>query len=225
MNNEIIKLTPADMNNVTVFDEHAVLQNHLTHLRKKSTPSKEFRHRLRCVATILGSLSTADLTVTHRRITTPLATIRKSPVLPGNGPIIASVLRAGNGLLEGMMDVIYDDAASHIGLERDEISLEPREYYFKTPPDIEWRDVLLVDPMLATAGSSIAATNRLLMAGASSKRIRFICVLAAPYGVRAYRKAFPNIPIFTAAIDRCLNDKGYIVPGLGDAGDRMYGTK
>ena len=225
MNGEIIRLTARQMYAVTVLNRHATLQNHLTHLRNKHTLTPEFRLRMKRTAQILGAYAGADLKTDEVEIDTPMETISNSMILPNNGPIIASVLRAGNGLLDGMLDSIHNAEASHIGMERDEKTLQPKEYYFKAPSSIEIRDVMIVDPMLATAGSSIAATRKLIEAGADTSLMRFVCVLAAPYGIRAYREEFPDIPIFTGSIDSHLDEKGFIVPGLGDAGDRMYGTE
>ena len=146
-----------------------------------------------------------------------------SPVLEGKKLVFASILRAGNGLLEGMLDLVPAARVAHIGLYRDHETLQPVEYYFKAPEDLENRLVIVVDPMLATANSAIAAIEKLKERGA--KNIRFLCLLAAPEGIERFRTAHPDVPVFTASIDRHLNDKGYIVPGLGDAGDRMYGTK
>jgi uracil phosphoribosyltransferase len=146
-----------------------------------------------------------------------------APTLEGKKLVFASILRAGNGLLEGMLDLVPAARVAHIGLYRDHQTLEAVEYYFKAPTDIGDRLVIVVDPMLATANSAIAAVDRLKRRGASN--LRFLCLLAAPEGIERFVKAHPDVPVFTAAIDSHLNDKGYIVPGLGDAGDRMYGTK
>ena len=147
----------------------------------------------------------------------------EAPVLAGKKLVFASILRAGNGLLEGMLDLVPSARVAHIGLYRDHETLKPVEYYFKAPDDIADRLIIVVDPMLATANSAIAAVQRLKDRGAD--RLRFLCLLAAPEGVERFTSAHPDVPVFTAAIDKHLNDKGYIVPGLGDAGDRMYGTK
>ncbi len=146
-----------------------------------------------------------------------------APTLKGKKLVFASILRAGNGLLDGMLDLVPAARVAHIGVYRDHETLQPIEYYFKAPSDISNRLVIVVDPMLATANSSIAAVEQLKRRGANT--IRFLCLLAAPEGVRNFTAAHPDVPVFTAAIDSHLNEKGYIVPGLGDAGDRMYGTK
>jgi len=147
----------------------------------------------------------------------------EAPTLKGKKLVFASILRAGNGLLEGMLDLVPAARVAHIGLYRDHETLQPVEYYFKAPNDIDDRLVIVVDPMLATANSAIAAVDRLKRRGAN--KVRFLCLLAAPEGIEKFVKVHPDVPIFTAAIDSHLNEKGYIVPGLGDAGDRMYGTR
>jgi uracil phosphoribosyltransferase len=146
-----------------------------------------------------------------------------APIIKGKKLVFASILRAGNGLLDGMLDLVPAARVAHIGMYRDHDTLEPVEYYFKAPGELENRLVIAVDPMLATGNSAIAAMERLKQRGAN--RIRFLCLLAAPEGIGKFTAAHPDIPIYTAAIDSHLNDKGYIVPGLGDAGDRMFGTK
>ncbi len=156
------------------------------------------------------------------RIETPMEEM-DAPILEGKKLVFASILRAGNGLLEGMLDLVPAARVAHIGLYRDHETLQPVEYYFKAPEDLENRLIIVVDPMLATANSASAAMTKLKERGA--RNIRFLCLLAAPEGIERFRSAHPDIPIFTASIDARLNEKGYIVPGLGDAGDRMYGTK
>jgi uracil phosphoribosyltransferase len=146
-----------------------------------------------------------------------------APILEGKKPVFASILRAGNGLLEGMLDLVPSARVAHIGIYRDPKTLDPIEYYFKAPDDLADRLVIVVDPMLATANSASAAIQRLKARGA--RDIRFVCLLAAPEGIERLQKAQPDVPIYTGAIDEYLNDHGYIVPGLGDAGDRLYGTK
>jgi uracil phosphoribosyltransferase len=163
-----------------------------------------------------------DLQLANRTITTPITTMQ-APMVAGRKLVLAPILRAGLGLAEGMLDLIPAARVAHIGLYRDHDTLEAVEYYFKAPDRIEERLVALVDPMLATGNSAIAAASRLKAAGATE--IRFLCLLAAPEGVARFTEAHPDIPLFTAAIDSHLNENGYIVPGLGDAGDRMFGTK
>ena len=209
------------MDGVTVID-HPLVQHKLTIMRNKETSTASFRRLLREISTLLCYEVTRNLDLTTIRIDTPMEAM-DSPVLEGKKLVFASILRAGNGLLEGMLDLVPAARVAHIGLYRDHETLQPVEYYFKAPEDLENRLVIVVDPMLATANSAIAAIEKLKERGA--KNIRFLCLLAAPEGIERFRTAHPDVPVFTASIDRHLNDKGYIVPGLGDAGDRMYGTK
>ena len=209
------------MEGVTIVN-HPLVQHKLTLMRDKSTPTAHFRQLLREIALLLTYEVTRDLPLTTKIIETPLAEM-KAPILEGKKPVFASILRAGNGLLEGMLDLVPSARVAHIGIYRKPDTLEPVEYYFKAPDDIADRLTIVVDPMLATANSASAAINRLKARGA--RDIRFVCLLAAPEGIARFQKAQPGIPIFTAAIDEYLNDHGYIVPGLGDAGDRLYGTK
>ncbi|UIJ71440.1 uracil phosphoribosyltransferase [Aurantimonas sp. HBX-1] len=209
------------MDGVTVID-HPLVQHKLTLMRNKETSTASFRRLLREISTLLCYEVTRNLDLTMIRIETPLEPM-DSPVLEGKKLVFASILRAGNGLLEGMLDLVPAARVAHIGLYRDHATLQPVEYYFKAPEDLANRLVIVVDPMLATANSAIAAMDKLKQRGA--KNIRFLCLLAAPEGIERFRTAHPDIPVFTAAIDSHLNEKGYIVPGLGDAGDRMYGTK
>jgi uracil phosphoribosyltransferase len=201
---------------------HPLVQHKLTLMRRKETSTAGFRRLLREISTLLCYEVTRDLDLTLETIETPLETMQ-APVLAGKKLVFASILRAGNGLLEGMLELVPSARVSHIGVYRDHETLEPVEYYFKAPEDVADRLVIVVDPMLATGNSSIAAIQRLKDRGA--KNIRFVCLLAAPEGIKHFTEAHPDVPVFTAAIDSHLNDKGYIVPGLGDAGDRMYGTK
>ncbi len=209
------------MDGVTVIT-HPLVQHKLTIMRKKETSTAGFRRLLREISTLLCYEVTRDLELTLERIETPLATI-DAPVLEGKKLVFASILRAGNGLLEGMLDLVPSARVAHIGVYRDHETLEAIEYYFKAPEDVGDRLVIVVDPMLATGNSSIASIEKLKERGA--RNIRFLCLLAAPEGIRNFQAAHPDVPIFTASIDSHLNEKGYIVPGLGDAGDRMYGTK
>ncbi|MCC0022704.1 MAG: uracil phosphoribosyltransferase [Hyphomicrobiaceae bacterium] len=206
---------------VTVVD-HPLVQHKLTIMRDKATSTAGFRRLLREIAHLLCYEVTRDLETVEIEIETPLGPAF-APTLRGKKLVFASILRAGNGLLEGMLDLVPAARVAHIGLYRDHETLEPVEYYFKAPGDLNDRLVIVVDPMLATANSSIAAVTRLKERGADN--IRFLCLLAAPEGIEAFTRAHPDVPVFTAAIDSHLNEKGYIVPGLGDAGDRMYGTK
>jgi uracil phosphoribosyltransferase len=209
------------MQGVTVVD-HPLVQHKLTLMRDKNTPTVQFRQLLREIALLLTYEVTRNLPLTRKRIETPLAEM-DAPILEGKKPVFASILRAGNGLLEGMLDLVPSARVAHIGIYRNPQTLEPVEYYFKAPEDLADRLVIVVDPMLATANSASAAIEKLKQRGA--RDIRFVCLLAAPEGVERLRKAQPAVPIYTAAIDEYLNDHGYIVPGLGDAGDRLYGTK
>tara|TARA_R110002020_G_scaffold266265_2_gene481183 strand:+ start:7115 stop:7744 length:630 start_codon:yes stop_codon:yes gene_type:complete len=209
------------MDGVTIID-HPLVQHKLTFMRKKETSTAGFRRLLREISTLMCYEITRDLELTMERIETPLTEI-ESPVLEGKKLVFASILRAGNGLLEGMLDLVPSARVAHIGVYRDHETLEAIEYYFKAPEDIKDRLVIVVDPMLATGNSSIASIEKLKERGA--RNIRFLCLLAAPEGIRNFQNAHPDVPIFTASIDSHLNEKGYIVPGLGDAGDRMYGTK
>jgi len=209
------------MENVHVVD-HPLVQHKLTLMRDKNTPTVQFRQLLREIALLLTYEVTRNLPLTKKRIETPLAEM-DAPILEGKKPVFASILRAGNGLLEGMLDLVPSARVAHIGIYRNPQTLEPVEYYFKAPEDLADRLVIVVDPMLATANSASAAIEKLKQRGA--RDIRFVCLLAAPEGIARLRKAQPDVPIYTAAIDEYLNDHGYIVPGLGDAGDRLYGTK
>jgi uracil phosphoribosyltransferase len=209
------------MAKVTVVD-HPLVQHKLSIMRDKDTSTAGFRRLLREISLLLTYEVTRDLELTKTEIETPLARM-EAPTLEGKKLVFASILRAGNGLLEGMLDLVPAARVAHIGLYRNHETLEAVEYYFKAPSDIGDRLVIVVDPMLATANSAIAAVDRLKRRGASN--IRFLCLLAAPEGIKRFTEAHPEVPVFTAAIDSHLNEKGYIVPGLGDAGDRMYGTK
>ena len=209
------------MTDVTVVD-HPLVQHKLSIMRRKDTPTAKFRQLLNEISLLLGYEVTHDLAIEMRTITTPL-TEMPAPFLSGKKLALISILRAGNGLLEGMLDLVPSARVGHIGLYRDPDTLVAVEYYFKVPDDLEDRPVIMLDPMLATANSAIAAVARIKEAGA--KHIKMVCLLASPEGVEAFRQAHPDVPIYTAAIDSHLNDHGYIVPGLGDAGDRLYGTK
>ncbi|PTM97294.1 uracil phosphoribosyltransferase [Mycoplana dimorpha] len=209
------------MDGVTVID-HPLVQHKLTIMRKKETSTGSFRRLLREISTLLCYEVTRDLELTTERIETPLQVI-DAPILEGKKLVFASILRAGNGLLEGMLELVPSARVSHIGVYRDHETLEAVEYFFKAPDLLGERLVIVVDPMLATGNSAIAAIEKLKERGATN--IRFLCLLAAPEGIRNFRTAHPDVKIYTASIDSHLNEKGYIMPGLGDAGDRMYGTK
>ena len=202
--------------------DHPLIQHKLTLMREKSTPTAMFRELLREISLLLLYEVARDLPLVMKEIETPLEKMQ-SPTLGGKKLCLISILRAGDGLLQGMLDLIPSARVGHVGLYRDPKTLEAVEYYFKVPHSIGDRLCIVVDPMLATAHSSIAAIDRVKAAGA--KKIKFVCLLAAPEGIETFSKAHPDVPIFTAAIDRELNDHGYILPGLGDAGDRIFGTK
>lgn len=209
------------MQGVTVID-HPLVQHKLTIMRNKDTSTASFRRLLREISLLLGYEVTRDLELTTTTIETPIETM-EAPTLEGKKLVFASVLRAGNGLLEGLLDLVPAARVAHIGLYRDHETLEAIEYFFKAPSDLADRLIIVVDPMLATANSAIAAIDKLKGRGATN--LRYLCLLAAPEGIERFTKAHPDVPVFTASIDRQLNEKGYIVPGLGDAGDRLYGTK
>jgi uracil phosphoribosyltransferase len=209
------------MKNVTVV-EHPLVQHKLSLMRRKETPTAMFRQLIRELSMLLGYEVTRDLPMGKERIQTPIMEM-DAPVLTGKKLVFISVLRAGNGLLEGLLDLIPSARVGHVGLYRDPDTLVAVEYYFKVPDELDERKVIIVDPMLATANSAIAAVQRVKEAGA--RDIKFVCLLAAPEGIEAFQQAHPDVQIITAAIDDQLNEHGYIVPGLGDAGDRIYGTK
>jgi uracil phosphoribosyltransferase len=211
----------SSMQGVTVID-HPLVQHKLTIMRDRETSTAGFRRLLREISLLLGYEVTRDLELTTKTIETPL-TEMEAPTLEGKKLVFASVLRAGNGLLEGLLDLVPAARVAHIGLYRDHETLQAIEYFFKAPSDLGDRLVIVVDPMLATANSAIAAVEKLKGRGATN--MRYLCLLAAPEGIARFRAAHPDVPVYTAAIDERLNEKGYIVPGLGDAGDRMYGTK
>jgi len=201
---------------------HPLVQHKLTLMRDKDTPTAVFRQLLREISQLLAYEITRELPMTTKKIETPMESM-DAPTLEGRKLALISILRAGNGLLDGMLELIPSARVGFVGLYRDEETLQPVQYYFKVPDHMDERMVIAVDPMLATGNSSIAAIDLLKDAGA--KDIRFLCLLASPEGIAAMKKAHPDVPIVTAALDDHLNDHGYIVPGLGDAGDRMFGTK
>jgi uracil phosphoribosyltransferase len=207
--------------NVIVVD-HPLVQHKLTLMRRKETTVVKFRQLAREMALLLAYEVTRDLPTTTTPIETPLAEMN-APTLSGKKLCVVSILRAGDGLLHGMLDLVPSARVGHVGIYRDPETLTAIEYYYKVPEDLQERPVIVVDPMLATGNSAVAAVARLKEDGA--QQIKFVCLLAAPEGVAQMQAAHPEVPIFTAAIDRRLNDHGYIVPGLGDAGDRLYGTK
>jgi uracil phosphoribosyltransferase len=209
------------MANVTVLD-HPLLRHKLTLLRDKNTTTAKFRTVAHEISLLMAYEVTRDLPLEWIDIETPLEPMR-SEYLAGKKLCVVSILRAGNGILEGMLDLVPSARVGHIGLYRDHATLQPVEYYLKLPTDVAERLCILVDPMLATGNSATAAATRLKEAGV--KQIKFVCLLAAPEGVESFSKAHPDVPIYTGALDRQLDGNGYIRPGLGDAGDRFYGTR
>ena len=211
----------AAMDNVTIVD-HPLVQHKLTLMREEQRSTKGFRQLLNEIGMLLCYEVTRDLPVELVEIRTPLQPMM-APRISGKKLVFAPILRAGVGFLDGMLDLVPSARVAHIGLYRDPETLQAVEYYFKAPVDITDRLTIVMDPMLATANSAIAAIDLLKKRGA--REIRFVCLLAAPEGVAKLRTAHPDVSIWTASVDERLNDHGYIVPGLGDAGDRMFGTK
>jgi len=210
------------MNQHLTLVDHPLVQHKMTILRDKTTPSNKFRAVLREISQLLTYEATRDLAMTTKSIETPL-TAMDAPTIKGKKMALISILRAGNGLLDGVLDLVPSARVGFVGLYRDEETLRPVKYYFKVPNNLNERLVMAVDPMLATGNSSVAAIDMLKAEGATN--IRFMCLLASPEGVERMAEAHPDVPIITAAIDDKLNNQGYIVPGLGDAGDRIFGTK
>ncbi|MBQ4825014.1 MULTISPECIES: uracil phosphoribosyltransferase [unclassified Leisingera] len=206
---------------LTVVD-HPLVQHKLTLMRDKGTSTAGFRRLLREITQLLAYEITRGMELTTTSIETPMEEM-DAPILAGKKLALVSILRAGNGMLDGVLELIPSARVGFVGLYRDEETLEPVQYYFKAPEALEDRLVIAVDPMLATGNSSAAAIDLLKEAGANN--IRFLCLLASPEGVARMKEAHPDVPIVTASLDRQLNEKGYILPGLGDAGDRMFGTK
>ena len=209
------------MQHLTIV-KHPLVQHKLTLMRQKQTPTAVFRQLLREISQLLAYEVTDELPMSTKTIETPLVEMQ-APVLDGRKLALISILRAGNGLLDGMLELIPSARVGFVGLYRDEETLQPVQYYFKVPDNLDERLVIVVDPMLATGNSSSAAID--LMKEAGAKDIRFLCLLAAPEGVAKMKENHPDVPIVTAALDERLNEVGYILPGLGDAGDRMFGTK
>lgn len=202
--------------------EHPLIQHKLTIMRRKDSSTVKFRTLMHEVSMLLAYEVTRDLELEYEEIETPMETMM-SPILKGKKMVFVSILRAGNGLVDGMLQLVPTARIGHIGLYRDPKTLEAIEYYKKLPEHIQDRDVIVVDPLLATGNSAIAAVSEIKET--TPKSIKFLCLIAAPQGIAAFHEEHPDVPIFTAAIDRGLNEKGYIVPGIGDAGDRLYGTK
>ncbi|MEO7887560.1 MAG: uracil phosphoribosyltransferase [Polaromonas sp.] len=202
--------------------DHPLVQHKLTLMRRKDASTNTFRTLLNELSMLMAYEVTRDMPMQDIEIETPLETTT-SKVIDGKKLVFVSILRAGNGILEGMLSVVPGARVGHVGLYRDPKTLTAVEYYFKMPHDMEERDIVVVDPMLATGNSAIAAVERLKEL--NPKSIKFVCLLTCPEGIKALQTAHPDVPIYTAAIDRELNSHGYILPGLGDAGDRIFGTK
>lgn len=209
------------MGKVHVLD-HPLIQHKLTYIRDKNTGTKEFRELVEEVASLMAFEITRDLTLEDVEVETPVG-MAKSKIISGKKLGLVPILRAGLGMVDGILKLIPAAKVGHVGLYRDPETLKPVEYYVKLPSDIEERELIVIDPMLATGGSAIEAINSVKKRGA--KHIKLICLVAAPEGVEAVTKAHPDVDIYLAALDEKLNEKGYIVPGLGDAGDRLFGTK
>lgn len=210
------------MAGTVIVIDHPLVQHKLTLLRKAETSAAVFRALLREISMLLAYEVTRDIPLTYVRIKTPLAPMQ-APVLAGKKLVVVSIMRAGNGILDGMLELIPSARVGHIGLYRDPKTHVAIEYYFKVPEDIAERDALVVDPMLATGNSAVAALHRLKDTGA--KTLKFVCLLAAPEGIAHVHEQHPDVPIYTAAVDERLDAHDYIIPGLGDAGDRLFGTK
>ena len=209
------------MSNVHLID-HPLVQHKLSLMRRKDASTNTFRTLLNELSSLMAYEVTRDMPLQDVQVETPLETMT-GKVIDGKKLVFVSILRAGNGILEGMLNVVPGARVGHVGLYRDPATLQAVEYYFKMPSEMAERDIIVVDPMLATGNSDIAAIDRLKKL--QPKSIKFVCLLTCPEGISALQKAHPDVPIYTAAIDRELNDHGYILPGLGDAGDRIFGTK
>jgi uracil phosphoribosyltransferase len=206
---------------VRVID-HPLVQHKLSLMRMKSTSTSAFRNLLNEVSVLLAYEVTRDLPVRRVPIETPL-TRTTAPILDGKKIVIVSIMRAGGGILDGMLRLLPSARVGHVGLYRDPRTLEPVEYYFKVPKEMRDRDAIVVDPMLATGNSAVAAVDRLK--DSHPRSIKFVCLLTCPEGLKTFHEHHPDVPVYTAAVDSHLNEHGYIVPGLGDAGDRLFGTK
>lgn len=210
------------MSKLVVID-HPLVQHKMAMLRDKELGTKDFRELVNEITMFLGYEVTRDLPMKEVEIETPLVKSKQN-VIAGKKLAIAPILRAGLGMVDGMLLLMPAAKVGHIGMFRDEETLQPQEYFFKMPQDIEEREVIVVDPMLATGGSVIMAIDSLVKRNVKPKNIKFVCLVAAPEGVKALQDAYPEVDIFTGALDEKLNEDGYILPGLGDAGDRLFGT-
>ena len=220
--NTLPTTSPAVTSTGVTVVTHPLVQHKLTLMRRKDASTSTFRTLLNELSMLMAYEVTRDMPVQLVDIDTPLEAMQ-APMIDGKKLVLVSILRAGNGILEGMLSVVPGARVGHIGLYRDPQTLQAVEYYFKMPQDMHARDVLVVDPMLATGNSAAAAITRLKQL--KPRSIKFVCLLTCPEGIAALQKAHPDVPIFTAAIDRQLNEQGYILPGLGDAGDRIFGTQ
>lgn len=209
------------MGSVHVID-HPLVQHKLTIMRRKETSVAKFRLLLQEISMLLGYEVTRDMPLTNERIETPLMEM-DAPTIDGKKVVVVSILRAGGGIVDGILKILPSARVGHVGLYRDPETLQAVEYYYKMPPNMSDRDAIVVDPMLATGNSAVSALQRIQKD--KPRSMKFVCLLAAPEGIETLSKAFPDIDIYTAAIDERLNEKGYILPGLGDAGDRLFGTK
>jgi uracil phosphoribosyltransferase len=217
----IVAISPAARSHVHLID-HPLVQHKLTLMRKKEASTNSFRSLLNELSSLMAYEVTRDMATQDVQIETPLE-VMQAKMIDGKKLVFVSILRAGNGILDGMLSVVPGARVGHIGLYRDHETLQAVEYYFKMPKDMESRDVVVVDPMLATGNSAVAAITRIKQC--KPKSIKFMCLLTAPVGINTLHEAHPDVEIYTAAIDRELNEHGYILPGLGDAGDRIFGTQ
>jgi uracil phosphoribosyltransferase len=211
------------MTSEVILIEHPLIQHKLTLMRRSETSTAKFRSLLTEISMLLAYEVTRDLPLKLERIKTPLAEMDAPVLAPEKKLVIVSIMRAGQGILDGMLQLMPSARVGHIGLYRDPETLVPVEYYFKMPHDIEERDMVVVDPMVATGNSAVAAVHRLKET--SPKSLKLVCLLAAPEGIQNFHEEHPDVPVYTAAIDDHLDAHGYIIPGLGDAGDRLFGTK
>lgn len=207
----------------TIVVTHPLVQHKLTLMRRKETTVAEFRRLLKEISMLLAYEATRDLSVTHVEIDTPVQKMTNAPVLDGKKLVLVGILRAGLGILDGMLEIVPAARVGHIGMYRNHETLEPVEYFFKVPGKLQDRTVIVCDPMLATGNSAVAAVDRLKRSKPGA--VKFVCLLACPEGLKTFHDAHPDVPVVTAAVDEKLNEKGYIIPGLGDAGDRLFGTR
>lgn len=211
------------MTSQLILIDHPLIQHKLTLMRRAETSTAKFRSLLTEISMLLAYEVTRDLPLKYERIKTPLAEMQAPVLAPEKKLVIVSIMRAGQGILDGMLQLMPSARVGHIGLYRDPTTLIPVEYYFKLPHDTEDRDMMVVDPMIATGNSAIAAVDRLKQT--NPKSLKLVCLLAAPEGIENFHSHHPDVPIYTAGVDDKLDEHGYIIPGLGDAGDRLFGTK